>query len=256
MSVGGSRSRSRQSQSSETAPWKAQQPYLIDIMKRGHQMSYEPLEYYPDATVAERDPYTEAGIRMAASRAMEGSPVTQSARDQAAGTLRGDFLNANPHLDETYNQAAERLGEQFKRITMPTLSGRYAGAGRLGSGAYANARGGAVDELGDQLRRLATDIYGGNYQRERGRQIQALTMAPRIAEQDFREAGALQAAGLAREDYAQRVLDDLVARHDFEQMEPWERLQLYQEAVQAPIMASSSRGSGRVSSMSARASGK
>ena len=47
-------------------------------------------------------------------------------------------------------------------------------SGRLGSGTYARMRNNAEDAVGGQLGDLATQIYGGAYENERGRQMQAL----------------------------------------------------------------------------------
>jgi len=67
---------------------------------------------------------------------------------------RGDFLNANPYLDQTFNRAADQI------------------QGRLGdyTGAQGLSNAGAQEMYGRNLNDLATNVYGQNYAMERGRQ--------------------------------------------------------------------------------------
>lgn len=76
-------------------------------------------------------------------------------------TLSGNYLNANPYLDQTFQNAAHATQNQ--------LSSEFAGAGRnLGASYPARSQ---------QLQTLASNIYGQNYQTERDRQTNALTSA-------------------------------------------------------------------------------
>ena len=75
-------------------------------------------------------------------------------------TLAGDFLNpdSNPFLQSTFNRAAD--------LTRTRLSSEFAGAGRdLGAAQPARS---------DELQTLASNIFGGNFQRERDRQVGAI----------------------------------------------------------------------------------
>lgn len=91
----------------------------------------------------------------------------QSALDLNQQTLAGDFLSpeSNPWLQQTFDRGADaiqaRIGSQF------------AGAGRSNSGAMIGANQQALTDL-------AGNIFGGNYQQERGRQMQASAMAPML----------------------------------------------------------------------------
>lgn len=89
--------------------------------------------------------------------------LTQAGTDQMLKTVNGDYLNANPYLDATYKKAADQVGAG--------IDSRFSAAGRYGSGAHQGV-------LGTSLGNLATDIYGGNYQAERGRQSSAMLGVP------------------------------------------------------------------------------
>lgn len=120
-------------------PWAAQQPYLL----AGFQGALN--------TLGQTAPSNTLG------------PANQG----LLSTIRGDYLNANPYLDATYQRAAAQV--------LPGVEGYFSRAGRTGSNSAANA-------LGDTSVKLATDIYGQNYARERGLQNSAILNAPSFSQ--------------------------------------------------------------------------
>lgn len=121
-----------------TEPWAAQQPYLM----AGFGSALNQLGTTPTSAVL--------------------GPAEQG----LLATIRGDYLNANPWLDATYQKAANQV--------LPGIEGYFSRAGRTGSAS-------AADALSNAASKLATDIYGGNYARERGFQNQGILGAPTFA---------------------------------------------------------------------------
>lgn len=68
-------------------------------------------------------------------------------------TARGDYLDGNPRLEGTIQRALQ--------AARPGVDAAFAGAGRVGSGAHANA-------FADASARIAADIAWQDYARERG----------------------------------------------------------------------------------------
>lgn len=89
------------------------------------------------------------------------------------GTANGQYLGANPYLDQQYNSAARRVTENFNDAVMPGLNATFAGAGGSGSQIHRELALDSADELGQNLSDLAGNMYGNNYQQERDRQLQA-----------------------------------------------------------------------------------
>lgn len=136
------------------------------------------------------NPLANLGQTALANRGLQGSPVTGAAQDLTTQTLQGDFLNSNPYLDQTLNRAAD--------LTRTRLSSEFAGAGR-DIGASLPAR-------SEELQTLASNIYGQNYQAERGRQMQAAQQAIPLANQDFTDINALiDAANLPLDQFINRI---------------------------------------------------
>lgn len=89
-----------------------------------------------------------------------GSQLVPGAQGLVNDTISGNYLNpeTNPYLDQTFNRAAD--------LTRTRLSSEFAGSGRnLGAAQPARS---------EELQTLASNIFGGNYQAERDRQLGAI----------------------------------------------------------------------------------
>lgn len=190
--------------------------YVIPQLQGAAQASQDlynkgPNQYYQGQTVTPFSSQTEQALQGTEQRAINGSPVTKNAQTYTADVLGGKYLNSNPYIDQTFNQAAQATRSQ--------LDSQFAGSGRnIGASQAARA---------DQLNNLATQIYGGNYANERTMQNSALTNANSIANQDYTDLGQLANVGGAREDLTSRNIADQVARHDYQQNAPGIALDQY-----------------------------
>lgn len=241
--VSKSRGSSAYSQSGGTqySFWRPSKLLAKDVMTMARSQFKQPLEYYPGATQTPTDPYLSQGIEGLYSRAAMGSPITGVAENLGAATLRGDYLAGNnPYLDQYFSRAARGITSEYMNAVRPDLESRFAGAGRTGGGSYQSALGRAQQGLGESLGELGSQVYMGAYEAERGRQQQALAMAPMLQGLGYTDYNEMMRAGAARQSEAQRLLDDDVARWKFEQMEPWQRIGLAQGAYgQAPVVSGS-----------------
>ena len=243
-SIGGNASQGSSQQSSE--PWKGQQPYLKDIYRRAAGMKGDEWSYYPDSTVAGQDPATTEAYGMVEDRARAGSPLVDAAQQETLSTIRGDRFNSNPYLDATYDKAAAGATRAFNRTVLPNLESRFAGGNRLNSGGYQNSLREAGRGLASELGGMATDIYGQDYARERGAQLNATQNAVPLSEADYLGAEHLGQVGAGRQSYAQSVIDDLVSRFEFNQQSPYNAAARYSSLIGAPVMES--QGSAKNSS--------
>jgi hypothetical protein len=201
-------------------------------MQHGAQQSRAMYEtggpqYYGGNTVVPFSQQTENALGMTEQRAMNGSPVNAAAQDYATRTLNttptSQFGGAsNPHLDATFNKAADSVQNR--------LESQFAGSGRnIMASRPANS---------DSLNDLATQLYGGAYESERNRMAQDIEqqrsrqfgvagMAPQLANQDYVDIQALQGVGGQVEDLTGRLMEDQAARWDFSQNAPQMNLDNY-----------------------------
>lgn len=232
MSAGGGSSKS--SGSTSIPSWQAK--YLKDLYGRAQSdVANNPVEYYPGQTVAAQDPATLGYEQNALSYAADGGPTSSYLND----VVGGKYLDpaSNPYLRSTYDLASKAVTDNYRDAVLPAINSRFALAGQSGSGNFAGAFARSNDALGGSLRDLGTQIYGGAYEAERGRQQQA---APLLAADRMNRLDLQRGVGAEREAYQQSLLDDLIARFDFAQNEPAQRLSRYASLLGNPITLSKS----------------
>lgn len=109
----------------------------------------------------------------------------------ATNTLNGGFLNSNPYIDKTFEQA--------RLATQNGLSSEFAHSGR-NIGASEGLRSQQLDDL-------ATKIYGGNYAQERQNQMATLGMSPQLNQSQYTDANAMLGIGAQQQQQNQAALD-------------------------------------------------
>ncbi len=197
-----------------------QTAYLYPAL--GHTATMAAPQYYAGALSAARSPLTQAAEQMAYEQAKAGSPALRSAQDYSRNLLSGAYLNANPYLDATYDNAARRVQQNFTQSALPSIASMYSAAGRYGSGAMGRQMERAQQTLGDTLGRLATDVYGQNYARERAAMESAYAQAPAMAAADYYAPNMLAQFGQNATANDQAAIDREMQRWQFNQLAPWQ----------------------------------
>lgn len=214
------------------APWSAVQPYLKSGFNRANSLYQQGgPQYYPGQTVAPFGQDTNQALNMFRGTAGQGTPVPGAATDQIAQTLQGDYLNSNPYLDAMYNNAAQRVTENYQEAVAPSIGAQFDSAGRYGSGMYQNALQNSQQQLGDSLGLMASNLYGGNYENERNRQMQAASMAPSIAPLPYYDASQLLKVGEMSDAKTQQGMTDQFNRYMFNQERPYDNLARYMGSI-------------------------
>jgi len=236
------------STTTKNEPWGPLRHQLKKFYKEAEGLYDQgPLDYYPDSTIAARDPMQEQANRNIGTLAGNYDVSSlQSAIGANEATLRGDYLSpfTNPELRNVGNAAAEDITRSYQRTVAPQIASRFAGSGRSTSGQGGSAEGAAMSasqrDLGQELSQMFSGLYGGAYEAERGRQYNAVGQAGQLnqaqimsRQQQFAEQGAMSAAGRDEYAYAQLQLNDLVERFNFEQYAPYQALDKYQQYLQS-----------------------
>ena len=223
-----SKSAGTQTTQNITEPWTIQQPYLTKGFQRAEELFNANVpQYYSGQTYVPFATESETALQLAKARALQGDPLLQKSQTYASDVLGGKYLDPsqNPHLANLFNTMSGKVtsgvGSQFSQ------------AGRYGSGAHTGV---LADSLGD----LATKVYGDNYARERAVMDQMSAKAPMLGQMDYQDIAQLQTVGAAREELSQRQLQDAIARWEFEQKKPYEKLREYQASVGSPYGTSGS----------------
>ena len=215
MSKGAGEARSVQN----VEPWATQQPYLTKGFERAEGLYGQPgPSYYPGQTYVGFSPQTQTALTATEQRATAGSPLLQQSQAELLKQAQGQYLSptTNPYLQGLYNQMA---GD----VTAGVQS-EFSKAGRYGSGANQ-----AV--LAKQLGNLANQVYAPSYQQERANMQNVLFQAPQLAQADYGDIQQLRRVGAEREGLQQQALGDAMARYQYQQQLPYEKLRAYQGAT-------------------------
>lgn len=126
-------------------------------------------------------------------RAMNGSPLINTAQNTAQKTAQGDYLNpdTNPYLKGTVDRA---LGDVATKVNSQFSGSNY--------GTSANQ-----EVLARSLGEQANSLYGQNYANERNNQMQSLGLSQQLGNQAYTDAAQLMNAGQTLQDQQQQGLD-------------------------------------------------
>lgn len=198
-------------------PWSGIQPFLTQAANDTQSLYNQGLlrpQTYQGQTYADFSPESLQAMNMTSQRALNGSPINKANQGLLTDTLNGKYLDpaTNPYLKGTYDQASQSV--------QGTLNSQFGQGGRYGSGLNQQT-------LGNSLGNLANNIYGGNYQQERTRQMGASALAPQAANQDYTDLGALANVGAQREGMQQNSINDTINRFNSQQAAPGQNIQNY-----------------------------
>ena len=210
-------------------PWGAQQPYLKRGFQRADELYGDPIEQYAGSRVGALSAMTQegqqAGLGLIRGAGMGG------AEEYLQRLMGGEYLSpeSNPHLRQLADLGAEDITRQYKTALYPGAS--MARFGRAGSGAEANLQYGATRGLGDALSRNYANIYGANYNRERGFMQQGVGLSAQLGANRRADITTGTELGYGRDAYEQRLINDLVGKFNFQQQEPGQRLDDYTRRI-------------------------
>ncbi|HEY3645497.1 MAG TPA: hypothetical protein VGM16_09175 [Gammaproteobacteria bacterium] len=167
-------------------------------------------QYYTGQQVAGFNPTQQNAMRKMVNTGMNGSPALSAAQgfDQ---TLLQSGGGSNPYLDQMYGQAAGATQNQ--------LSSEFAGMGRNAS---------ASEPLrAEQLKNLATSMYGGQYQNNIQNALAAGNQAQGLYGTKLQGLQTAAGVGQQVQDQSQKMIDASKGAYDYNQNLPYQNWQSF-----------------------------
>jgi hypothetical protein len=164
-------------------PWAGSVPYLNELF------------YGAGTQYKSSMPGVNDAASMMADRAKAGSPLMPAAQRSLLGTINGDYLSpdSNPFLKQNVDTA---MG-QAKAAVNSNFTGDN------------NGNSAHQEWLNRTLGQTAAQMYGDNYNRERGMQMQGILAAPGQAAADYNDPNMLlqasQAPWMNLQNYAKTI---------------------------------------------------
>lgn len=246
-SSGGGDSTSTSTVYTNADPWSGVQPYLSSLYSTTNALGQTPTQFYPGQTWANMDPLMKQGIESNLGFAKNYFP---NMYNQGTGSLMNQ-LNAmdvgnNPYVQDmnqvaanqftrASDQAIQNMVGQFRNQVLPGITNDAVAAGGLGGSRQGVAQGLAIQGLGNNVQNMIqsgqsdlANMYAQTNLGAYGQGLQAagnaINMMPQYAQLGLMPGQIAQQAGGIYEGYQQKAIDDAMARWDFAQNEPWQRL--------------------------------
>lgn len=204
------------SQTTKSAPWSAQAPYLKQIFGQAQDLYQGTApQYYPGSTVSPFNS-TESGALNNISSLGANDPTTAAATGFNSDLLNGQYLNSNPYQDDTAKSVLSQV--------IPSITSQFVKDGSMGNpqAAYAAAQG-ATSAL--------APIEYQNYQNDIGNMIKGEALAPQTQGMQYTDYTNQFGAGQQQQNQSQSQLTDQVNRFNYNQNLPEQQLQKYLQTV-------------------------
>tara|TARA_R100000231_G_scaffold2671_1_gene4811 strand:- start:5303 stop:6196 length:894 start_codon:yes stop_codon:yes gene_type:complete len=230
--------------SGEVNPYAPAEPYLQDILQQAENIYSSDVgkEFFPGSTVVPFAPQTEQALDLSGARAfdlMGPSAMYGQASDAFGAAATGQMGTAYDRLTPQQNYL-DTVRDTIASDVMGDVATRFGTMGRTGTSPAAQqaaARG---------ITQAYAPIAQSAAEAERTRQLRSTEMgldrtlkgaaglAPLQQQMDARVQagiGQLGTVGQAYEDLAARQLQDQMARFNFSQQMPYQRLAAYSQMV-------------------------
>lgn len=167
-------------QESKNRPWYPQGQYLLGGFSQAANLANDPSQ----ADYIGMTPTAQAGYQGMVNDAQNPNSALNTAIGGLRDTAGGNFLSTgNPYYADAYRAATQPMIDQFNTQIAPGVDATFSGAGRYGSGLYAQSRNSAEDTLTRGLGDVSATMGYQNYNDERGRMTQAQALLPQVANQ-------------------------------------------------------------------------
>lgn len=187
-------------------------------------------DYYGGQTYISPSEQTQQALQAAQNRALQGSPLLPAAQQQQQDVIGGAYLQNNPYFNQALSGAAQGATQTYNDA-IAKAQGAASQAGRYGSNVSADLQNRAATTLGNTLANKYGELAYQNYGSERARQDAASLNAPALAQADYNDINQLLQVGQGQEQYQSDALQADIDRFNFEQNQPYAKLQTYLSSV-------------------------
>lgn len=128
--------------------------------------------------------YTNAAMGLQSQQANSLAGQNNPAMAYLQNTASGANIGNNPYLDRMVSGQQDQIANKLKTVTNPGIDSQAAALGRMGSGAFASQRNNAEGIAANEMAKVATDMYGNQYNQDVQNQMNAAGQYGNFANQD------------------------------------------------------------------------
>lgn len=187
------------------------------------QIANTPYSAYGGKRYADLNQTQSQGLDMVQNRALNGSATMDNAESSLNQFMQGG--QSNPYLDALVGKAQGSVVDQFNNMVKPQTEAAMQNSGSFGNSGYQQLMQNQQKAAGQQMSDIATQMYGGAYEGDQSRRMQAIGMAPTFGDAAYKDASQLLNAGGIQQQQAQNNLDFGYEQFQNAQDYPFKQLQ-------------------------------
>ena len=218
----------------KTEPWQGQKPYLRDVFEQAKQTYYNYTpKAYPGNTTVDYTPQEKTALENLWNYAGTQAPAFADAVTQANTFALGDILNpaSNVALQQAAAGAISPVVEQLQQNILPGVQTEALQMGQYGGSRQQAATSQAIDKAVEDMLATTAKMYGDNDANSLDAFSKAMLTAPATQQLQTVPMQLQSAVGEAYRNYEQALLNDAIARWNYKQNLPYEKIAQYQTAV-------------------------
>ena len=100
-----------------------------------------------------------------------------AADDVAYDTISGQYLNANPYINQVAGNVSQQIMDTYNKSYIPSALSSYASSGRFGSGLFQKTLADTQSQMNQDVANAMSNLYYQNYNTERQLQESARNRA-------------------------------------------------------------------------------
>lgn len=220
---------------SDRTPWSGVAPQMLDVNKKA-QEAYNAMDksVYQGPLTADQNQFQNQARDILLGNANQNIGMGNSTIKLGQDTIEGKYLdpNSNPFFAKTVEAALRPIQENFVNNVVPRI-----GSSAIAGGAYGGARHGlalaqANQDMARQTSDTANQMWNGNYQAERARQMAAPSLVQSGFNLNQMPAQAIGQVGAQLNQIDQTAINDAITKFNAEQNAPWIGLSNYAGLLQ------------------------
>lgn len=220
-----------QTQTTTSEPWKAQQPYLQSIFQTAEQLSQKPLQAYQGDTFAGKTGYDQTSQQQILAAGQTGQGIANQAVNALPTGLNAPDVANNSYVQNAIAAGMTPVIQNFTRQIMPSIRSGASSAGQYGSTRQAIVEGNAINDLTRNLADTAQQAEMQAYDTGMRSYLQTLGLMPSMQQMQTFQGNLTSQVGAQERAFEQQKINDALQKWNFQQMEPWQRLGMFKDAV-------------------------
>lgn len=151
----------------------------------GNQQAQNTYSQLQGQTGFAANPTNNMASQIANGQFASGQKSNNPAMSYLQQTASGANIGNNPYLNQMVSNQQDQIANKLKNVTNPGIDSQAASLGRMGSGAFASQRNNAQTTAANEMAKVATDMYGNQYNQDVSNQMNAANAYGSMYNQDI-----------------------------------------------------------------------